>query len=275
MKPIIFSRKSFRNYVMALGAWLALGMIAASTQAAELIAVPTRPGVTQNIYIDVAPDAAPPSWVVLLFAGDDGLLALDEQGPQRMRGNFVIRTRNYWARAGMAPVAFDAPSDYARGMDDSFRLSAEHVQDVAAAVALLRKQYPQAHIALVGTSRGSISVGNVLRQQPQLADAYVLTSPVTVAGRGGPGLSGVSWTKSAARVLVVSNHGDDCPVSPLWAAQKMAETNGFDFIAVSSDAGDTRMPGACGAHSPHGYLGIEQSVLDQINGWLRGTPAPS
>ena len=130
-------------------------------------------------------------------------------------------------------------------------------------------------IALIGTSRGSISVGNILQRNPHLADAYVLTSPVTVAGRGGPGLAGVSWERSAARVLVVSNRGDGCVVSPFWSAQKMADANGFDFIAVSSNGGDTRMPGACKAASPHGYLGIETQVLDAINAWLNGAAPPA
>ena len=55
----------------------------------------------------------------------------------------------------------------------------------------------------------------------------------------------------------------------------MAEANGFDFIAVSSEAGDTGMPGACRANSPHGYLGIENQVLDAINAWLNGAATPA
>lgn len=246
--------------------------------AAGLVSLPTRPGVTQSLYLEpppATPGAPAPAWIAVLFAGDDGALALAADGPGRMKGNFVIRTRSYWPAAGMVAAAFDAPSDSASGMGDGFRLSDAHAQDVALAVAWLRLKYPSSRIALVGTSRGTISVGNVLRQNPHLADAYVLTSPVTIAGRGGPGLSGVSWTPSGARVLVLANRNDGCAVSPFWSAQKVAQANGFDFIAVASDAGETRMPGACGAHSPHGYLGIESSVLDAITGWLRGAAVPA
>jgi hypothetical protein len=31
----------------------------------------------------------------------------------------------------------------------------------------------------------------------------------------------------------------------------------------------------CGGHSPHGFLGIEKSVLDSINGGLNGSAAAS
>jgi len=268
--------------VRAGGGLLALTFMLMS-HAAELVSIPTRSGVTQSIYIEASPSASPsatvatpgPSWLAVLFAGDDGAVDLKNDGPARNQGNFLIRSRSYWSGAGEVSAVFDTPSDYAGGMDDSFRLGDAHLQDVAAVVEVLRKKYPSAKIALVGTSRGSISVGNILKRNPHLADAYVMTSPVTVAGRGGPGLAGVSWEHGLARVLVLSNRGDGCVVSPFWSAQKMAEANGFDFIAVSSDGGDTRMPGACKASSPHGYLGIETQVLDAINAWLNGAAAPA
>lgn len=236
-----------------------------------MLTVSPRGNASLSAYIDNE-GVATPDWVVLLFAGDDGAIALGSAGPRRMNGNFVISTARYWPQHGMAAVEVDAPSDYANGMNDVFRLGDADAQDVGALVDALRKRFPGAKIALVGTSRGTISVGALLRHNPALADAYVLTSPVTIAGRGGPGLSGVSWPKSSARVLVVSNRNDGCVVSPFWSARKMAEANGFEFLAVSSDAGDTSMPGACRPHAPHGYLGIETSVLDAISGWLHGQP---
>jgi len=263
------------GWLVRTGAGLLIASLAWVSQAGELVSVPTRPGVTQSIYIDGTAAAPEPRWVVVLFAGDDGATDLKADGPARNQGNFLVRTRAYWNQIAALPVVFDAPSDYASGMNDPFRLSDAHVQDVAAVVAILRQKYPAAKIALVGTSRGSISVGSILKRSPNLADAYVLTSPVTVAGRGGPGLSGLSWERAGSRALVVSNRHDGCMFSPLRSAQKMAEANGFDFIAVSSEAGDTGMPGACRANSPHGYLGIENQVLDAINAWLNGAATPA
>lgn len=258
----------------------ALADDAAATAASDassdgpVLTVAPRGNASLSAFID-SQGVAKPDWVVLLFAGDNGAIAVGSAGPRRMKGNFVISTAKYWPQHGMAAVEVDAPSDYANGMTDTFRLGDAHAQDVGALVDALRKRFPGAKIALVGTSRGTISVGGLLLHNPALADAYVLTSPVTIAGRGGPGLSGVSWPKSPARVLVVSDRNDGCVVSPFWSAQKMAEANGFTFLAVSSDVGDTRMPGACGPQGPHGYLGIEGTVLDAISGWLHGQPLPA
>ena len=135
----------------------------------ELVRIPVRESQTQAIFID-QPSGTPP-WVVVVFAGDDGAVALDETGPTSMKGNFVIRTARYWTSVGDAVAIVDTPSDQSSGMNDAFRLSDAHVQDLSAVVAVLRQRFPAAKIALVGTSRGTISVGNALRQQPRLADA--------------------------------------------------------------------------------------------------------
>jgi hypothetical protein len=234
--------------------------------AGELIELPARPGVTQGVYFDSA--SPHPAWVLILFAGGDGRLALAQSGPRRA-GNFVIKTARYWTDAGQATAMFDTPSDHDAGVDDAFRLSPQAAQDVSAAVAAARKRYPGAKVALLSTSRGTITVGSVLKRDPALADAYVLTSPVTQAHRSQPGLSAMQWPGNKARVLVVSNQHDGCAVSPFAAAKSMAAANGFDFIAASSSAA-TGEP--CGPKSPHGYLGIENSVLDAIRKWLM--PAP-
>lgn len=238
--------------------------------AAELLELATRPGVTQGVFLVSA--SASPTWVAVLFAGDDGNVAVSGSGPTRMLGNFVVRTASYWVEHGNASAILDAPSDNAGGMPDVFRLGADAATDVRATVAELRRRYPDAKVALVGTSRGTITVGNVLRRDPAVADAFVLTSPVTQASRGQAGLSGLRWTGNKARVLVVSNDHDACQVSPAGAAKQLAEENGFDFIPVSSSMGGGDRKSDCKAQSPHGFLGIETQVLDGIAGWLTRKP---
>ena len=262
----------------ASATWLALlcGVFfgQAVADAGELLALPSRAGATESVYIE-APVAAP-DWIVLLFAGGDGALHLSAAGPAGLRGNFLIRTARYWPGHGAVAALFDAPSDHADGMSDVFRLDDAHLQDVAAAVAALRQRWPAARVALIGTSRGTVSVGSVLKRRPTLADAYVLTSPVTLPMLDGPGLSGMSWARGQARVLVLSNRRDGCHASPFSGAQALAQANGFDFVAVESTRGGNsfRQDDQCGAHAPHGYLGIETEVLDDIRSWLAGGPAP-
>lgn len=261
---------------MTLGARLAVTLslsISAcciSAHAGELVKVSSRDGVTESVFLD-SPAATPP-WVVMLFAGNDGAVGATDNGPTRMQGNFLIRTASYWTGLGDAAAIFDAPSDYASGMNDVFRLSDSAYRDVAAAVDELRQRYPKAKIALVGTSRGTVTVGNVLRRNPALADAYVLTSPVTTVKGGQAGLAGLSWDPGHARVLFLSNEHDGCGASPFGAARHMANSNGFDFVAVSSSEGGGDKRSECGAKSPHGFLGIEQQVLGTINNWFNGQP---
>ncbi|MFM0210244.1 hypothetical protein PQQ96_22845 [Paraburkholderia sediminicola] len=258
--------KPLLGFAVSVCAFACTVITALPAYSGELTKVPVRGPQTQAIFIE-QPANAPP-WVIVLFAGDDGVVALDEAGPTTMKGNFLVRTAGYWTSAGDASAIVDAPSDQSSGMNDAFRLSEAHAQDIHVVVAALRQSFPAAKIALVGTSRGTISVGNVLHREPRLADAYVLTSPVTIGTRGESGLSGMHWDVGATPVLVVSNENDGCRVSPFSAARTLAEDNRFQFLAVSSSERGRVRADECGAKSPHGFLGIETQVLSTISQWL-------
>ena len=256
-------------FLFAVNSWAGEPDGPASTVVApssQLVGVPTRKDVTQGIYIETA--TATPAWVVLLFAGDDGALHLTENGPTTLRGNFLIRTASYWVQKGDAAVLVDTPSEYPNGIDDGFRLGPDGFRDIDAVIKVLRQRFPSAKIALVGTSRGTVSVGNVLVRGPDLADAFVLTSPVSIAHGGKAGVSGLDVDGTKARVLVVSNRHDACLSAMFYGASRLAERNHFDFIAVESTGGGGDRRSDCGAHSPHGFLGVEDEVLGDINSWL-------
>ncbi|MFM0182766.1 hypothetical protein PQR52_30135 [Paraburkholderia aspalathi] len=258
--------KPLRRFAASICAFACTLLTAIPAYSGELLQVPVRGQQTQAIFIE-QPASAPP-WVIVLFAGDDGAIALSETGPTTMRANFLLRTAGYWTSAGDAIAIVDAPSDQSSGMNDAFRLSETHAQDLHVIVAALRQRFPAAKIALVGTSRGTISVGNVLQREPRLADAYVLTSPVTIGMRGETGLSGMHWDVSTTPVLVVSNENDGCRVSPFSAAHTLAKDNRFQFLAVSSSERGGNGASECGAKSPHGFLGIETQVLSAVSRWL-------
>ena len=258
--------KPLRRFAAPICAFACAVLTAIPAYSGELLQVPVRGQQTQAIFIE-QPASAPP-WVIVLFAGDDGAIALGETGPTTMRANFLLRTAGYWTSAGDAIAIVDAPSDQSSGMNDAFRLSETHAQDLHVIVAALRQRFPAAKIALVGTSRGTISVGNVLQREPRLADAYVLTSPVTIGMRGETGLSGMHWDVSTTPVLVVSNENDGCRVSPFSAAHTLAKDNRFQFLAVSSSERGGNGASECGAKSPHGFLGIETQVLSAVSRWL-------
>jgi hypothetical protein len=234
--------------------------------AGELIGLPTRGHETQAIFIDQASPA--PAWVVVLFAGDNGAVALADGGPTSLKGNFLVRSAPYWVAKGDAFAIVDTPSDQPGGMNDAFRLGEAHAADVHAIVAFLRLRYPAAKIALVGTSRGTISVGNVLKREPGLADAYVMTSPMTIGMSGAAGLSGMHWDIGNTLALGVSNENNGCRVSPFGAAKALANDNKMQFLSVSSSQRGGARANECGALSPHGFLGIENGTLESLSRWL-------
>lgn len=234
----------------------------------DLVTFATRDGVTQSIFIE-SPSPGP-AWVIVLFGGSSGDLHLDATGATTLKGNFLIRSAHHWIDWGNAVVLVDTPSDHAQGVDDLFRRSKESFADTQAVVARVRARFPASKIALVGTSAGTVSVGNALERDPDIADAFVVTSPVTVSHKGSATIADLDVDGTRHRVLVVSNLNDQCVSSPAYAGKRLAEGNHYAFIEVDSTEGEASEK--CGARSPHGFLGIETGVLRDIQGWLDGQP---
>jgi hypothetical protein len=253
----------------ALGTlFLALPLIAAADPVdhGELVKLDTRPGVTQGIFI-TTPGQATPRAVIVLYGGGEGRLHLQESGPRTSRDNFVIRTASYWLDHGYAIVQVDAPSDHldSFGLTVSVRRSDDILTDEKAISAEIRKRFPGVKIVLYGTSRGTVSEGSILMKAPELADIYVLTSPVSIA-RKDIEISDLNVPQAYRdKTMLMSNEHDGCPTAAHYGAEQLARRNDLTLITESSDESE----GAeCGPESPHGYLGIEQKALDDSRAWL-------
>jgi hypothetical protein len=136
--------------------------------------------------------------------------------------NFLIRSRELFAREGLAVAALGVASDLRRsGMNGDIRLSAQHAQDVAHVIADLRKRIG-APVWLVGTSSGTTSAAGVatrLAKSDTRPDGVVLTSTQTtlVAGHCGRTVYFAKLAAICAPVLAVSHKDDACPCSPGYA----------------------------------------------------------
>ncbi|WP_321887696.1 alpha/beta fold hydrolase [Paraburkholderia bannensis] len=236
----------------------------------DLATFATREGVTQSLFI--AAPAQPPAWVIVLFGGTPGALHLGPGGATTLKGNFLIRSAQHWIDDGEAVVLVDTPSDHPEGVDDDFRHGKESFVDTQAIAARVRERFPGAKIALVGTSAGTVSVGNALERDAKIADAFVLTSPVTLSRRHEATIADLDVDGTQARVLVLSNAGDACPSSPADVAKRLAQNRRYDYIEVNSSDGDSSAAGRCGGHAPHGFLGIETDVIGRIQAWLKAQP---
>jgi alpha-beta hydrolase superfamily lysophospholipase len=128
--------------------------------AQERIDLPTQPGVTQPVYITAAPA---PRASLILFPGGSGVVA-------QVRNNFLLRVVPKFVAQGMTVAVIDTPSDHPSGMGWQRRITADHVTDVEAVVAMLKSRSP-APVWLIGTSRGSLSAAN---PQPRLGRRVLL-----------------------------------------------------------------------------------------------------
>jgi pimeloyl-ACP methyl ester carboxylesterase len=121
-----------------------------------------------------------PRGVVVLLPGADGWLDIDAANPanatpQRLDGNFVVRTREGLSGQGFLTVLVDAPSDLPTGMTALFRTSDDHARDLTAVISHFKP-------TMVG---GTVRIGGVIYG----ADA--INSPVVVVGSSNGTISAV------------------------------------------------------------------------------------
>jgi len=255
---------------LAVGA-LALLILAGTTwsaRAQEQIHLPTRPGVTQSFWV-VEPSGPPVASVILLVGGSG---VINRLPPDLQRGNFLSRSRDFFAAQGFRVAIPNVPSDQPSGMT-GFRGSAEHAADLAAVIAWLRSKSP-APVWLIGTSLGTISAANAAaRLKTGGADGLVLTSSLIVpSAREGSVRASVDVSAITLPTLFVHHREDACRFCPFSGVAGLMEgftrTPRKELIAFSG--GDPPKSDPCEALSRHGYIGIEGEVVAGIGRWIKG-----
>ena len=234
----------------------------------EDVSIPTRAGVRQRFLLTKGANAG--SRAVILFAGGNGTPITTPQGwGIRLRGNFLVRSSALFAEAGFITAVVDLPWDRTQGRNHSFRQSGAHHSDVRAVVDFLADDGVR-EVFLIGTSRGTLSVSFLasVMTHPRVA-GYVLTGSrrdiVSYAGEiRGP-------------VLMVHHTNDGCFATQFSDAQNTfnAITNSPRKEFVSVSGGDPPRSRACGALSPHGFLGMERETVGAIVKWLNGETPPA
>ncbi|HZY20632.1 MAG TPA: alpha/beta hydrolase [Ramlibacter sp.] len=263
-----------RTWAVAGALLLAVLRAPALAQEAQVVDLPTRPGVQLRMLV-VRP-AADVSSVLVLLTGGGGQLGIYPNGSMRRDGNFLVRSRQLFVSHGHAVVLLDTPSDQPE-LRGSFRDSAEHAQDLGAAVAWARRSFGK-QVWLVGTSRGTHSAANgALRlRDEQAPDGLVLTSTILDSARFGnvTAIPVQQWPLHELRmpVLVVHHQDDACQVCPpARLPELMARLNPGTSQLVTYAGGRSQGP-ACEAFAHHGFNGLEERVVADISGWIRSRP---
>lgn len=248
---------------------------AAQALEAGLVTLDTPRGARQTLIL-IKPDK-PPVASVVLFAGGHGALGLT--GPQAMAwgaGNFLVRTRETFAKEGFLVAVVDAPSDQRQGMAATFRMSREHAADVGAVVARLRKE-ADVPVWLVGTSMGTFSAAGA-QINGAGADGLVLTSTITrakpqwkIAGSHAHGVASLRLEAVKVPTFILSHAKDGCDITPAADTPKLQRrlTNARKVEVRQLTGGSPPQSNPCEAKSEHGFLGIEGQAVGAVAGFIR------
>jgi len=234
----------------------------------SVITLDTRTDVTQQILVE-QPDN--PKANLILFAGGRGKIELDS-GAIKMTNNFLIRSRQLFINNGFAIVVIDAPSDRQDrlGMLKGFRNSKEHIQDIEAIIDYIRS-INRKPIWLIGTSRGTESAAYAAVHLNHKVNGVVLTSSISNTSNKGTSITDLELDRITVPVLAIHHKDDECWVTEPKVVQviKNKAYNSSRVIAKTFSGGDEPISkNPCRAKTYHGYLGIEEEVIDFIGDFI-------
>lgn len=241
-----------------------------SLYAEELIQLPTRDGVTQSFLLSTVEQ---PRASVILFPGGGGYMKLREDGRIRWgKNNFLVRIREFFSSAGFNIAVFEAPSDHHQrgGMKGGFRATGAHADDIAAVVAYLREK-ATAPVWLVGTSRGTESAANAAVRNSSLVDGIVLTASMSEENNNGIALPEMELDKVTVPVFLATHEDDACWVTPPQGSEviKSALVNSKQVELKTYRGGLEARADDCKGLSAHGFYGVEEEVIRDINSFIK------
>jgi hypothetical protein len=246
-----------------LAALLALCVVSPSWALDRLIPLKTRPDVTTS-YWWMPRDGA--TATVVLFSGGGGGIGYRDGEPKS--GNFLIRSRDEFAKAGFNVALMANPSDMPR-LTPAFRQSSEHSADVRAVLLDIRS-HSSAPVWLVGTSQGTISAAAVGIDLGPMVQGVVLTATLSGQQFGGS-VSDLPLNKLAVPVLVHQHAKDSCKLTPPYLAERLISKLTASPVKkyMEVDGGQNPTGPACEAFHYHGYIEMEPEAVAQISAWIK------
>jgi hypothetical protein len=238
---------------------------ASAFTADEIVTLSTRNGVAIDLLLSTP--ESPNGTALIMFPGGDGSKQFGlKDGAVKRGDNFLVRTVPNFLKKGFCVAVIGLPSDKPYGMDDDFRASNEHLQDVTSVLHfLVGKGYSSLY--LVGTSRGTISaayLGAALKHGS--VKGVILTSTMNYSKF----LRWFPLEETAYPVLVVHHKDDGCKATSYYEAtqltKRLKKSPKADFVGLEGGLHPKSDP--CNALSEHGYFGIEEKAVDVITAWI-------
>ena len=213
-----------------------------------------------------------PLGVIVMFPGGAGQIGLTPDGTIRHGDNFVVRTRAQWLARGYAVLITDAPEAGHGTVNLRGLRSTPGYAAWVGALLIHARSAVSGPIFLLGTSQGAIAAANGAATVPAGAIAgLILTESVSRLGGSHETVFSTNLGAVRAPVLIVANHDDRCDVAPPADAPRIAAamTHAASVRVLMVSGGIDRSHRACGSLSPHGYYGIETTVIDAVVAWMR------
>jgi hypothetical protein len=227
--------------------------------------LPVPSGGTERAAFFAAPQARA---TVILLAGGEGIVSIDNDGSSST-SNFLIRTRTMWLQYGINAVVLSSPDG--RSMNGQ-RSQPAYAAALGAVVDFARSR-SNVPVWLVGTSNGTVAAANGAARLGGRVAGVILTSSITQVNRSGETMFSAGASSIAVPALVVSNTHDTCRSSPPGDAQNLIAAMASSPRKEAILADSTELHGdPCEPMSPHGYLGIEASVIGRIAAWINAAP---
>jgi hypothetical protein len=249
-------------------------LLAPAAFCGEIVALQTRPGVTQSFLIADMGERKPEA-AALLFSGGGGNFRLRvEDGRIKLSTttiSFFVRSHAEFLRNGILPVLVTSPSDQKAGdgMSAAFRESAAHAVDIRAVVAEVKQRYPGVPVFLASSSSSTLSAVHLAIALEGEIAGVVLSSTWFYRRDGRMRvLKDFDWSRIRSPLLLVHHVDDGCEGHPYHEAAAL----GRRFPLVTVSGGKRPESGPCAGLSPHGHFGKEAETVDAIAAWMLGKP---
>ncbi len=236
--------------------------------AERVVDIPSRSGVTQRMIVLAPPE---PKAAVVLLAGGHGGLQIYSNGSMKWGDrNFLVRTRQLFADAGLAVAVVDAPSDrQSQPFLGRFRQTPDHAADIKAVIGWLREN-AKAPVWLVGTSRGTQSAAYATTELDASdgPDGLVLVSTILTDDRSRP-VPAMPLGRIRVPALVVHHEQDGCAhCSFSEAPNLMNRLSSSPRTQLLSFKGGANKGDSCESLAYHGFAGLEREVVQHIAAWI-------
>ena len=225
---------------------LVLACLAGTAQARDELVTSLRDAGGEIVPYILTTNGAQAAYAILLMPGGAGNLSPRMDGGRltmSLGGNFLIRTRELFARPPIVAVSIDATTTQSR---------------IMAIAADLKARFGPLAIYLAGNSRGTYATMTLAPLLDGQVAGFIHTSSLNA-------IASFDTRPFKSRHLIVHHTLDLCSGARFSAAIANHRSYGTALIAME---GGTSIDRPCEARAHHGFYGVEQETVDRITAWM-------